>query len=133
MLWGMLGTGVDITLVSTDVEGSTELWEWVSGLVPDLPVGASSYPHAHLYVCLLAHVVCPLAHVGLPLCLTDCLLPPICLSVCLSVPCLSVCLSVPCLSVCLPACLSVPTLTLYVPADLLVGLSATLLVKLSLI
>ena len=24
------GTGVDITLVSTDVEGSTELWEWVS-------------------------------------------------------------------------------------------------------
>lgn len=26
----VLGTGVDITLVSTDVEGSTELWEWVS-------------------------------------------------------------------------------------------------------
>ena len=24
------GTGVDITLISTDVEGSTELWEWVS-------------------------------------------------------------------------------------------------------
>lgn len=26
----LAGTGVDITLISTDVEGSTELWEWVS-------------------------------------------------------------------------------------------------------
>lgn len=30
--WCVAGTGVDITLVSTDVEGSTELWEWVSQL-----------------------------------------------------------------------------------------------------
>lgn len=31
----LTGPGVDITLVSTDVEGSTELWEWVSA--PHLP------------------------------------------------------------------------------------------------
>ena len=30
----LTGTGVDITLVSTDVEGSTELWEWVSATHP---------------------------------------------------------------------------------------------------
>ena len=30
----LAGTGVDITLVSTDVEGSTELWEWVSATHP---------------------------------------------------------------------------------------------------
>ena len=41
VLWP--GTGVDITLVSTDVEGSTELWEWVS---------ASSMRHAVVAVCI---------------------------------------------------------------------------------
>ena len=79
-----------------------------------------------MHICMsacLTHVVCPLAHVGLLFCLTVYLLPPICLSVCLPVCALSVCL---------PACPSVPTLTFHVPADLLVGLSATLLVKLSL-
>ena len=35
----LTGTGVDITLVSTDVEGSTELWEWVSASHPAVTPG----------------------------------------------------------------------------------------------
>ena len=43
------GTGVDITLVSTDVEGSTELWEWVRhtsafALLPCCPTATLSSP-----------------------------------------------------------------------------------------
>lgn len=48
----LIGPGVDITLVSTDVEGSTELWEWVSAarppaLLPEVRMNACICCYTH--------------------------------------------------------------------------------------